>query len=102
MIRIKKGDTVKISIGKDRGKTGKVLRVLAKENRVLVEGLNVFKKRQRPRRQGEKGETVMVPRPLQMANVLPVCPSCGTGVRIAVKGEGEGKSRSCRKCGTIL
>lgn len=102
MIRIKKGDTVKISTGKDRGKTGKVLRVLVKENRVLIEGLNIFKKHRRPRREGEKGETILVPRPMQMANVLPVCPSCGIGVRIATKGEGEGRLRSCRKCGTIL
>lgn len=102
MKRIKKGDTVKIMIGKDRGKTAKVLRVFEKDNRAIVEGMNMMKKHSRPRRQGEKGETVSVARPIQMANLLPVCPSCGTGVRIGTKQEGNSRSRVCKKCGSTI
>lgn len=100
MIRIKKGDTVKIITGKDRGKTGKVLRVDVKTERILIDGLNVFKKHARPRKQGEKGEIVSVPRPVQASNVMPVCPSCGTGVRVGAKNEGGARVRICKKCST--
>ncbi len=100
MNRIKKGDTVKITTGKDRGKTGKVLRVDVASNRAAVEGLNVFKKHSRPRKQGEKGEVVSVARPVALSNLLPVCPSCGTGRRVGVKGTGDARSRVCKKCGT--
>lgn len=66
---VKKGDTVTILKGKDAGKSGKVLRVFPKENKVLVEGLNLFKKHKRPTKQGQKGEMVSLPRPINRSNV---------------------------------
>ncbi len=101
-MKIKKGDTVKILRGKDNGKTGKVIRVLAKEDQVAVEGLNVFKKHVRPKRQGEKGETVNVARPLPVANVAFFCSQCRQGVRLGFLVENGKKTRVCRKCGTAV
>lgn len=66
---IKKGDTVIITKGKDAGKSGKVLRVFPKLNRVLVEGVNMFKKHKRPTKQGQKGEIVNLPRAIHRSNV---------------------------------
>ncbi len=97
-MKIKKGDTVKIITGKDRNKTGKVMKVLPKKSRVLIEGLNLYKKHVRPKTQGEKGQTVMVPRPLGVSNVMLVCSVCGQATRIGFRKEGDNKVRYCKKC----
>ena len=97
-MKIKKGDNIKIIKGKDRGKTGKVLKTFVKENKVLVEALNLFKKRVSPKRQGEKGEIVTVPRPVPASNVMLVCPGCKNAVRIGYSIEGDVKKRICKKC----
>jgi len=68
-MKIKKGDNVKIITGKDKGKDGKVLHVLVKQNRVIVEGLNMSKKHQRPRKSGEKGSVINVAMPIHVSNV---------------------------------
>jgi len=101
-MKIKKGDTVKILIGKDNGKTGKVLVVDAKNKKVLVEGLNMFKKHQKPKRQGEKGEIISVARPMNASNVLLVCPRCGQSTRVGYKMEGGKKLRTCKKCKSTI
>lgn len=97
-MKLHKGDNVKILSGKDRGKTGKILRVYPEDSQVLVEGANMYKKHQRPRRQGEKGETVSVSRPLTASKVAIICPSCGKTARIGIRMEGEAKVRFCKKC----
>ncbi len=97
-MKIKKGDTVKIIKGKDAGKTGKVLRVFPDINKLSVEGLNLFKKHVRPKKQGEKGEVVQVTRPLFVSNAMIVCPSCKKPTRVGSKKEGDKKFRLCRKC----
>ena len=68
-MKIKKGDNVKIITGKDKGKSGKIVRVLVKENKVIVEGLNMMKKHQRPRKSGEKGSMVNIAMPIHASNV---------------------------------
>ena len=73
-MKIKKGDTVKMLTGKDRGKTGKVLRVVTEGERVVVEGCNVLTKHQRPRREGEKGQTIKFPRSVPLGTVMLLCP----------------------------
>ena len=98
MIKIKKGDTVKIIAGKDRGKTGVIFRVLTVRNKVMIEGLNVVKKRSRPRKQGEKGQTVEVPRPLATSNVMIICSSCKEATRVGFRMDGAKKVRYCKKC----
>lgn len=99
---LRKGDSIKIIIGKDNGKTGKILKVLPKENKVLIEGLNVFKKHTRPKRQGEKGEVVDVSRPMHASNVMLVCSSCGKPRRVGVKVEKNKRVRYCKKCSSII
>jgi large subunit ribosomal protein L24 len=68
-MKIKKGDNVKLITGKDKGKSGKIVRVLVKENKVIVEGLNMMKKHQRPRKSGEKGSMVNMSMPVNASNV---------------------------------
>ena len=71
-MKIKKGDNVKIITGKDKGKSGKVVRALVKENKVIVDGLNMMKKHQRPRKSGEKGSMMNVAMPINVSNVKKV------------------------------
>jgi large subunit ribosomal protein L24 len=97
-MKIHKGDTIKIITGKDKGKTGKVLKVLTKKNRVLVDGLNLYKKHVRPKRQGEKGEVVSVPRPMDVSNVMIFCSSCNKAVKVGYHFDAGKKIRICRKC----
>ena len=68
-MKIKKGDNIKVITGKDKGKSGKIVRVLVKENKVIVEGLNMMKKHQRPRKSGEKGYMMNVAMPILASNV---------------------------------
>jgi len=97
-MKLHKGDQVKITSGKDRGKTGTILRALPDEEKVLLEGLNVFKKRSRPRRQGEKGQMVSVPRPMPVSKVMLICSVCKEPTRVGFRIEGKAKVRYCKKC----
>ena len=97
-MNIKKGDQIKIIAGKDRGKTSAVSKVLPREGKLVIDGLNVFKKRSRPKKQGEKGETVLVSRALNASNVLLVCASCKQAVRSGFRFENDRKVRFCKKC----
>ncbi len=99
---MKKGDIVKIITGKNRGKTGKVISVDKKTDRISVEGVNVYKKHSRPKRQGEKGEVVNVVRPFDISNAMVVCSSCNKPVREAHKIEKKVNIRYCRKCGAQM
>lgn len=97
-MNIKKGDNVQMMRGKDRGKTGSVLSVSSLEKRIVIEGLNLIKKRARPKAQGKKGEMVSVPRAIDASNVMLVCKNCKVPARIGVRMQGEQKVRYCKKC----
>ncbi len=97
-MKIKKGDTIKIITGKDRGKNGKVLKVFFKKNNLLIEGLNLYKKHVRPKRQGEKGEVVLLPRPIDVSNVMIVCSNCNKAVKTVWRFDAGKKIRICKKC----
>ena len=99
MQRIRKGDMVKILSGKDRGKTGKVLRVDDGGERILVEGLNMKKKHVRPKRQDKKGEIILLPTPLNSSKAMPVCSNCKKPNRPRFQDNDGKKSRVCQKCG---
>lgn len=99
-MKIKKNDNIKIIIGKDKGKAGKVLSVYTQEKKLLVENLNMFKKHTRPKRQGEKGETIRIARPVDASNVMLVCPACNRATRIGYKFQDKNKIRFCKKCGS--
>ncbi len=97
-MKIHKGDTVQIISGKDRGKSGQVSGVDYQKNTLMVAGLNVFKKNQKPKKKGEKGEVVNISRPIRLPKVMLVCPNCKEASRVGFKIEGEQKSRVCKKC----
>lgn len=97
-MKIKKGDSVLITAGKDKGRTGKILKALPKELKILVEGINLKKKHVRPKKEGEKGQVVDIPAALDVSNVKIICPKCGKATRIGYKIEGENKKRFCKKC----
>ena len=100
---IKKGDNVKMLAGKDRGKTGKVLRAVNGDViKVVAEGLNTIKRHQRARKQGQKGQIVTKERAVDASNVQVVCPKCGKPTRIGHQKVGENKIRICKKCGAEL
>ena len=98
-MKIKKNDQVKMLIGEYRGKTGKVLRVLANENKVIVENLNLVKRHRKPRKEGEKGQRVEIPRAVNISNVMLICSKCGKATKVGYKISGGHKYRICKKCG---
>lgn len=97
-MKIHKGDNVIMLSGKDRGKKGKVLAVQTKDNKVIVEGLNLIKKHTRARKQGQKGQIVSKERMVSVSSVAIVCKSCGLPTRIGYKIDGDKKTRICKKC----
>ena len=101
-MNIKKGDNVLVIAGKDKGKTGKVLDVNPKTNKVTVENVNVVTKHQKPRSQQDKGGIIKKTAPMEASNTMVVCPNCGKATRVAHT-EANGKNvRTCKKCGASL
>ena len=96
-MKLKKGDNVIITTGKDKGKKGQIVRALPKENKIIVEGLNMLKKHQRPKRRGEKGSVINVAMPINVSNVMILDPKTGKASRIGKKKVGEKKVRIARK-----
>ena len=101
-MNIKKGDTVVVLSGKDKGKQGKVQATVPGESKVLVEGVNMVTCHTKPRRQGEEGGIVRREAALYASKVQVVCPKCGKGTRVAHKVENGKKSRVCKHCGAEL
>ncbi len=102
-MKIKKGDLVEVISGKDRGKRGKVLRVIPRENKVIVEGVNIVKRHQRPVPQLREGGIIEREAPIYACKVMVVCPSCDKRTRVGYKFVEDGKKvRYCKKCGEIL
>ncbi|MFH1232496.1 MAG: 50S ribosomal protein L24 [Patescibacteria group bacterium] len=103
---IKKGDKVKILAGKDKGKIGKVLQIFPERNRASVEGLNLLIKHMRPSKQGEKGQRIEFPAPINLSNLILVCPKCNKLTRASYKNIEVAKNeqkimqkiRMCKKC----
>lgn len=99
-MKVKKGDQVLITSGDDRLKKGKILKLFPKEKKVLVEGVNISKKHVRPKRSGEKGQIVQMPKPISISNVKLICSKCGKAVKAGYKLTKDGKKyRICKKCG---
>ena len=99
-MNIKKNDIVIVLSGKDKGTKGKVLAAMPKENKLIVEGINVATVHQKPRRQGEEGGIIRKEIPIRADKVALYCAKCGKGVRVGYKLEGDSKIRIGRgKCG---
>ena len=100
--KVKKGDTVMVISGKDKGKTGKVLQVVMGKGAVVVEKINLMKKHMRPSR-SSKGGIIEKEKALTLSKVLVVCPQCEKPTRIGLRFIEEGKKlRFCKKCGEIV
>lgn len=99
--KIKKDDMVEVIAGKNKGKRGRILRILRDKDRVVVDGLNLVKKTQRKRGQNDRGGIIEIEAPLHSSNVMIVCKKCGL-TRIGYKVEGTVKKRICKKCGEAL
>ena len=101
-MRIKKGDTVQVLSGNDKGKTGEVLEVIPKLQKVIVKGVNIRKKHVKPRKQGEEGGIIPVECSIHSSKVNVVCPKCNKATRVGVVKEGKDKIRVCKKCGAKI
>ena len=101
-LTVKKGDTVIVLSGKDKGKQGKVLGTVPSEAKVVVEGINMVTCHVKPRKQGETGGIVQREAAMYASKVQVVCPKCNKGTRIAHKIENGKKSRVCKHCGAEL
>ena len=102
-MQIKSGDTVMVISGADAGKKGKVQKAFPETGRVIVEGVNIVKKHQKPRGQGVPGGIVKVEAAIDASNVMLVCPKCKKGVRVGYSVLENGtKVRVCKKCGASL
>lgn len=97
-----KGDSVKIISGKDKGKTGKVLKAVPEKYLIMVEGVAVKKKHSKPKKAGQKGQIVESPSLIKVSSAQVVCPSCKKSARIGHKIQGAKKFRVCKKCGGNL
>jgi large subunit ribosomal protein L24 len=100
-IKLKKNDNVQIIAGKDKGKSGRILKVERSKNRVIVQGLNMVKKAMKKRSQQDKGGIVDIEAPVNASNVMIVCKKCGP-TRIKIDFDADKKVRKCRKCGEVL
>ena len=102
-MNVKKGDTVIVLSGKDKGKQGTVLHSEPKAGKVIVEGVNVAMKHRKPRRQGEEGGIVKMETPIYASKVMRVCPKCNKPTKPAFRFLDDGsKARVCKKCGEII
>lgn len=101
-MKVKINDKVEITRGKDRNKSGKVIQIFPKNNKVVVEGLNKIKKHMKSHKKGEKGQIIELSVPLQISNVSLICPKCSKKTRVGYKLDGDKKMRICKKCSEII
>lgn len=102
-LSVRKDDIVIVLSGKDKGKKGKVLQTYPKENKVLVEGINVSKRHQKPRRQTDPGGIISKECPIYAPKVMRICPKCSKPTRAArLIAEDGTKTRMCKKCGESI
>jgi len=97
-MKLKKGDEIIVTVGKDKGRKGKIDRVFPKENTILVAGINVFKRHTKRKDDKHPGGIISMPKAMQASKVMLLCPSCGQKTRIGYKILKDEKVRVCRKC----
>lgn len=101
-MKLIKGDNVKILLGKDKGRDGEIVRVIPKNNQIIVKGLNLFKKHIKPT-QNQKGSIIEKERPILASKVALICPSCKKTTRVGLQVDKEGsKYRVCKKCKNLI
>ncbi len=101
-MKLKIGDEVLVTAGKDKGKKGKVDKVLPKTSKVTVAGINMYKRNSKGNGQVRKGGIIDIVRPISVGNVSLVCPKCKLPTRVAYTIKGDQKNRVCKKCEQII
>jgi large subunit ribosomal protein L24 len=99
--KLKKEDTVQVITGKDKGKRGRVLKIVRDKDRVVVQGVNIVKKAKKRKNQNDKGGIIEIEAAIHASNLMIVCKKCGP-TRIGYKIDNNEKTRNCRKCGEAL
>ena len=102
MQKFKKGDTVIITIGKDKGQKGPVEKVWPKEHKLIVKGKNIYKKHTKAQGEGQKGGIIEKSRPFVFSKVALLCPKCQKKTRVGFQLNKDGKTRICKKCGQVI
>lgn len=97
-MKLKRNDEVIVVIGKDKGKKGKIEKVFTKENKVLIPGINLFKRHYKSRTQNKPSEIIEITKPLGVSRVALICPHCKEQTRVGYKIDNKEKVRICRKC----
>lgn len=97
-MKLHTGDTVKVVRGKDSGRVGKVEKLFPKESKVVVEGVNQYKRHVKAKMAGQKSEIITLTKPLPVSNVMLQCPKCKKMTRVGYKMLKDGKTRICKKC----
>ncbi|MCL4439772.1 MAG: 50S ribosomal protein L24 [Firmicutes bacterium] len=102
-VHVRKGDTVLVTAGKEKGKKGKIINVDPEKSRVIIDGINIVKRHTRPTQKLPQGGIMEKPAPMHSSNVMLYCTKCNTPTRINKKVLGDGnKVRVCKKCGEVL
>lgn len=101
-LNVKKGDTVVVLSGKDKGKQGKVLQALPKKNKVVVEGVNKVKRHTKPSQKAPQGGILTKEAPMHASKVMLVCPACKKATRVGHKEVNGNNVRVCKKCGEVI
>lgn len=101
-MKIRKDDKVKVLVGKDAGKQGKVLLVLKESQKLVVEGVNIVSRHIKPGKVSKEGGIIKIEKPISVSDVMLVCEKCGKAVRIGFSLAGGKKYRVCKKCGEVF
>lgn len=100
--KLKKEDLVKVTVGKDKGKTGKIIDIDRSNNKVMVEGLNMVKKTMKKSNKNPNGGITEMEAFIDYSNVMVICPKCKESTKVGFKVEGENKKRFCKKCKSVI
>ena len=98
-MKLKKNDLVRVVLGKDKGKSGKIEKVFFKEDKVLVTGVNQYKRHLKAKSQSQPSEIVTITKPLPVSNVIMICPNCKKTARVGFRVTEKSKLRICKRCG---
>ena len=101
-MKLKKGDNVKVLSGNDKGKTGEILEIIPKKNKIVVKDVNIRKRATKPKKAGEEGGIIASEHPINSSKVAVVCPKCGKAVRVGYIVTENGKVRICKSCNAEL
>lgn len=97
-LKMKKGDKVKVTIGKDKGRQGTIEKIFPKKGKILVSGINIYKKHARAQKGGKTGGIIDIVVPIPSSSVVLICPKCGKPAKVGFKILKDGKVRICKKC----